>query len=294
MPETTEAVIEYPPAEPTPANGNGQTEQAALPPSVQPKPLAPPTPAPPVVPERFMRRSDTLGKLFGALAKAQGEMQPAEKDSVNEFFSTNAKPARYASLGSVWKSCRGPLAKHGLCVIQVTRGLKTAIEVETTLGHESGEWIAETLRMPAVVVDRYGKEIFSPQTMKSAGTYAKRTSLEGVAGVAAEDDDDGQAASEQAEQGQASRTEHRPAVPSGMSPEEWDQVKAFRQSLDDEVTTLLQMNAEALPRYMKMPKGLVKSNCWNQLNDFGRQQGWKYNGERRVFIQAGGSQEESQ
>ena len=57
--------------------------------------------------------SATIGKLVMALAKAQGQIKAAPKDSDNPFFKS-----KYADLASVWEACREPLAKNGLAVIQ--------------------------------------------------------------------------------------------------------------------------------------------------------------------------------
>ena len=60
-----------------------------------------------------MIQSETIGKLSEALAKAQGAMQNAVKDSSNPFFKST-----YADLASVWDACRKPLSDNGLAIIQ--------------------------------------------------------------------------------------------------------------------------------------------------------------------------------
>lgn len=128
-----------------------------------------------------MTRSDEIADLAAAMAKAQAEILGAAKSSENPHFRS-----RYADLASVWDACRGPLSKHGLAVIQWPRlahlgGEAWALELETVLTHQSGQWMADTL---AVVLAR-----LDAQSIGSAITYARRFSLGAVAGVAPEDDD---------------------------------------------------------------------------------------------------------
>ncbi len=95
-------------------------------------------------------------------------------------------------------ACRQPLADNGLAVIQAVRtpeGSK-AVEIETTILHESGQYVAETLRMP--IVDSRG---VTAQAVGSAITYGRRYGLMAMVGIAPSDDipdagdDDGNAAS---------------------------------------------------------------------------------------------------
>ena len=61
-----------------------------------------------------MQTSEQINELAAALAKAQGEITGALKDSANPFFKS-----KYADLASCWDACRGPLSRNGLSVIQV-------------------------------------------------------------------------------------------------------------------------------------------------------------------------------
>jgi hypothetical protein len=127
-------------------------------------------------PARTFRRSESIGQLVGALAKAQGQMEGAKKDAANPFFKS-----KYADLASVWDAIREPLSANALAVIQFPRSTEEGVEIETLLAHESGEWVAETLTLPV------GK--YDPQGIGSAITYAKRYSLQAMAGIPSEDDD---------------------------------------------------------------------------------------------------------
>lgn len=123
--------------------------------------------------------SPTIGKIAGALARAQGMMAGATRDGGAEI---RGRAYEYATLASVWEAIRGPLSTHALAVIQTTVpvGLRSVCVV-TTLAHESGEWVSSRLEMPVAEA--------TPQAFGSALTYARRYGLMAIAGIAAEDDD---------------------------------------------------------------------------------------------------------
>lgn len=123
-----------------------------------------------------MQTSEQINELAGALAKAQGQMGGAVKDSANPFFKS-----KYADLSSVWDACRKPLADNGLSVIQFPTSEHSLVSVETMLLHQSGQWVKDTLTVTA--------KDDSPQAIGSATTYARRYGLQSVVGVAPEDDD---------------------------------------------------------------------------------------------------------
>lgn len=129
-------------------------------------------------PQRF----GDVAKLAAALAKAQGQIDDASKDSVNPHFKN-----RYADLASVRAAIRRPLSENGIAYVQLPRSTEKSVEVETILIHaESGQSIGETLRMPL--------QQQTPQAVGSALSYARRYALMSIVGLAA-DDDDGEAAS---------------------------------------------------------------------------------------------------
>ena len=142
--------------------------------------------------------SPTIGKLIMALAKAQGQIKAAPKDTDNTFFKS-----KYADLAAVWEACREPLSKNGLAVIQrpnPTDGFN--VSLTTILAHESGEWIRGTLVMRPVektLKDPDGKyhRVVDPQGLGSCLTYARRYALSAMVGICSEeDDDDGNKASQ--------------------------------------------------------------------------------------------------
>ena len=127
-----------------------------------------------------MQRSDSIGALGAALAKAQAAIQPAAKDAKNPHFNS-----RYADLASVWEACRSHLAVNGIAVAQSPEAVDAVVSVETLLLHSSGEWLSGTLTARA--------KDAGPQSIGSTITYLRRYGLASMVGVAP-DDDDGEAA----------------------------------------------------------------------------------------------------
>ena len=121
-------------------------------------------------------QSTSIGKLAEAMAKAQGEITGALKDSTNPFFKS-----RYADLASCWDACRGQLSKNGLAVLQSMEGMERELRVVTILVHSSGEWVKSWT--PVRSKDD------TAQGMGSAITYARRYALAAMVGLAQIDDD---------------------------------------------------------------------------------------------------------
>lgn len=128
-------------------------------------------------------KSDTIGALAKALAKAQGEIKSAVKDATNPFFKSN-----YADLPAIVKACKTSLATNDIAYIQTTDFEGQDMWLETVLAHSSGQWISGRYPVRPVKAD--------PQGMGSAITYARRYALAAMVGVVSEEeDDDGNAAS---------------------------------------------------------------------------------------------------
>jgi hypothetical protein len=123
-------------------------------------------------------KSESLKELATALAKAQGEIKGAIKDSANPFFKS-----KYADLSSVVDAIKVAFSKNGLSYIQMMEPSdKDEVRVSTMILHSSGEYInCGILALPVSKVDAQG--------YGSALTYARRYSLSSAVGVAPEDDD---------------------------------------------------------------------------------------------------------
>ena len=128
-----------------------------------------------------MNASEDIKELAAALAKAQGRMDGAKKDSTNPHLKR-----KYADLASVWDACRVALSENGLSVTQLPSGGPETVSVTTRLMHTSGQWIESELTLKPTQE--------TPQGLGSAITYARRYALMAIVGVCA-DDDDGAAAS---------------------------------------------------------------------------------------------------
>lgn len=134
-----------------------------------------------------LSHSAEIDKLAAALAKAQGAIGDAKKDSLNPHFKN-----KYADLSSVRDAIMAPLAGNGLSYVQFPEADGSKVSCETMLMHESGQWMRGKLTMIATQAN--------PQGIGSAITYARRYSLMAVIGIAPAEDDDGNAASAKAPQ----------------------------------------------------------------------------------------------
>lgn len=129
-----------------------------------------------------MNRSESIKELATALALAQAEMQNPTFDSVNPHFKN-----KFASLVSVRAAVIPVLNKHGLSISQFPVSAELRAGVVNILMHTSGQWIEEGCILPLTKNDAQGAG--------SAITYARRYSLQSIAGVVADEDDDAEAAS---------------------------------------------------------------------------------------------------
>lgn len=130
-----------------------------------------------------MKHSESIANLAAALAKFQAEVIDPTKDEKNPFFKS-----KYVPLDGLIAAVRPVLTKHGLSYLQFPSGDGQNITVTTMLLHESGEFIeSEPFTLRAAKVDAQGAG--------SAVTYARRYSLSSILGVAWQEDDDGNAAS---------------------------------------------------------------------------------------------------
>lgn len=138
-------------------------------------------------------QSEAINELASALVKAQAEFGAVPKGSVNPFFKS-----KYAALPDVVAHATPILTKHGLAVSQfIDGGIDGGEGLTTYLLHESGQFIARTMRLHLVKDD--------PQAQGSAVTYARRYAYMSVLGLVADEDDDGNSASVSRPQVQGSR-----------------------------------------------------------------------------------------
>ncbi|MBS4173508.1 ERF family protein [Bacillus sp. FJAT-49736] len=131
-----------------------------------------------------MNRSETIVEIAKALCKFQEECPAPKKTATNPHFKSS-----YAPLEEIINTARPHLAKNGLSVVQSTSTNGDSIGVTTLILHSSGEFIElDTLWLPM------GKA--TAQGAGSSITYARRYGYCAALNIAAEDDDDGNGASQ--------------------------------------------------------------------------------------------------
>lgn len=126
---------------------------------------------------------DQKVKMFEALSKYYSEVQNPENTTTNTFFK-----AKYAPLNEVLNTIRPIMGKYGFACTQATGVDNGDCFVSTLLTHSSGAYIYyPTLRGKPAKQDIQG--------VGATLTYLRRFTLNAVAGVAGEVDDDGNAGS---------------------------------------------------------------------------------------------------
>ena len=125
----------------------------------------------------------TTDALAAALAAAQGEMKNAALNKVNPHFKS-----KYSDLPTIRNTVTPVLSKHGIAVVQFTRVNEHGFLLITRLMHGSGGYIEGEYPLPNIPDQ--------PQKIGSAMTYARRNALAAISGIAAEEDDDAEAATD--------------------------------------------------------------------------------------------------
>lgn len=126
---------------------------------------------------------ETTGALAAALAKAQAAFPPIPREkTVTVATKTGGSYSfKYAPLDSILSATRKPLTDNGLAILQL---LDEDVLV-TSLLHSSGAILSGRTPIPASEgIQAYG----------SAITYLRRYAITALLGIAAEEDDDGNAA----------------------------------------------------------------------------------------------------
>jgi hypothetical protein len=136
---------------------------------------------------------EPIGNLAAALAAAQGELPAPKKTKTAKVRSEKGNyEYHYADLADVIEISKAILAKHNLAVSQMPTVFPNGnLVLVTRLMHKSGESIEAVYPLPSG-----GK----PQEMGSALTYARRYCYCAILGIAADADDDGEAAQHAAPQ----------------------------------------------------------------------------------------------
>lgn len=207
-----------------------------------------------------MMKSETIGKLAEALAKAQSEMDSAEKNSMNPHYKS-----AYADLDAVTQAVREPLSKHGLSYIQTYDEIDDRTYLYTTLFHVSGEWISSKLRLINGKNDMQG--------LGSATTYGRRYSLSAIVGISQADDDGEGSKSKDNRGSQNDKKSNPPKTNPANSPiklvgQELQSKPSFQMEWKKihELRNLLKMDMNALSQLMK--ENINKELTQYNVNDF--------------------------
>lgn len=121
-----------------------------------------------------------IAALDAALIKARANYGDLTKDADNPYFSS-----KYLSLDKLLASVAPALGAQGLSVSSCYQSTPAGFVVITTLSHEKGGYRLSTF--PVL-------DVTKSQAVGSSGTYAMRYNLTQLLCVAAETDDDGNAA----------------------------------------------------------------------------------------------------
>ncbi len=162
-------------------------------------------------------QSETIGALAAALAKAQGSLNAALKDSKNPHLKN-----KYADLASIWNAARKPLAENELAVIQTTDEDEGGQYLVTTLAHSSGEWIRGRLK---IGTEGANKGVNLNQALGSSISYMRRYALAAIVGVI-QDDDDGHSSSGN---GNTQQRQEAPPPRPRIDPEKQDIIAAIQK-----------------------------------------------------------------
>ena len=138
----------------------------------------------------MMLKSEAINEISEALALAHSELTPPPR---NRTVKVKGKSKTghdftyefsYTTLDAVIETIRIPFTKNGLWFTQTVQwNTEGRYSLITTLLHKSGQWFSS--ETPLLLEDN------SNQKFGSALTYMRRYALTAMAGVAAEEDDDG-------------------------------------------------------------------------------------------------------
>ena len=159
--------------------------------------------------------------LAEALVAFQAEAPTLTKDATNPHFRS-----RFVSLDAIVETVRPLLAKHGLAWSTLPCfGPNGEPALRYQLLHApTGEALSDT--MPLLLAKQ------DPQGQGSALTYGRRYSISAVLNLVADEDDDGQKATEGAQKARSSGNGGAPSTPRLLNPTERDRVLGAIADMD--------------------------------------------------------------
>lgn len=131
-----------------------------------------------------MKTSESIKNIAPAFVKFQEDVEAPKKTATNPHFGKT-----YAPLDEIIRVAKAALTKNGLSQFQEATVEGNNVYVKTRIQHQSGEFYEfEPLTLPV------GKN--TAQGAGSSITYARRYALCAALGIVADEDDDGNIASE--------------------------------------------------------------------------------------------------
>lgn len=125
--------------------------------------------------------SESLAKIAPAILAAQKKLKNPTKNAKGNY-------GKFADLGAVLDAAKAAFNGEGVSIIQTPApAAYGTVGLTTILLHASGEYVGGTTYLP---IDRV-----NAQGAGSALTYTRRYGINAITGMFADDDDDGQAAS---------------------------------------------------------------------------------------------------
>jgi len=137
--------------------------------------------------------NEPLKEFVESFCRAQKAFKKITKNTNNPFYNS-----KYADLETIIDATSKALCDNWLMITQHTITEGDSVGVETVLIHKGGYSITSKLLLKPTKND--------PQGVGSAITYARRYCLSAILGVASEDDDDGNSASQQSDKPESKST----------------------------------------------------------------------------------------
>jgi hypothetical protein len=129
--------------------------------------------------------SESIVNISKAMLAVQANMIQPKKTAENPFFKS-----RYVNLDGTVNAIKELCAENGLSYTQSIVSSEAGIGVQTMIMHTSGEYIIhEPFYLPVAQK--------TAQSGASSATYARRYALSAAFGIVADEDDDGNGASQQ-------------------------------------------------------------------------------------------------
>lgn len=178
-----------------------------------------------------LKHSEHINELAASLAVAHKSFKAVKKNSVNPYFKS-----KYADLEAIIDATDKALAEQGVVPVQSPLAKGDKAGVTTMLIHTSGQWMRADLLLPVAKGDAQG--------IGSAITYARRYSLQSFLNVAAEADDDANAAAGKESEAKAAtmpkppKKEAKPNGEDSFKLKFWRTAKAKGKS-DDEIRNII-------------------------------------------------------